>query len=440
MPAYSLTRTSTSRYETVAQLETKSFQDSFTWDGNDGASYHSSFTATLTTVCPTANRTWNYFTAASPVAAYVWYPYSLTMACSGGDPGTGDLPGYAYFKLYSSAGGYLMGSSPGVPASPLVPASSIPVYNSLANGGNIAGGASVQATGFIFNTSRNTLTMTADTGYVAGFTNVYTSTVFNTIFARSLQSTTVNQDLYTSSAELATSSVSLTLRNADYSIMGYVSYSCAPVKPVTANLEFITTPFGIKVTYRGNEVDSMTTNTASIVSTTTVGIVNQIMFFFSETLAGPYEYLATRTNITRTLVSSTSANPSNPAPTGQTAIITSAIFEYTGDISGNYLNTITVGKKYFFKVASVNDCCTAYQAESSATRIIAGEQSEPVYVQYGHAQFIKIRNFTDTTWVYPIDSTTLQPTHVYIRDSTNTTWINGEINIRNQANNGWILN
>jgi len=37
MPGYSLTRATASRYETVAQLETKSFQDAFTWDGNDGS-------------------------------------------------------------------------------------------------------------------------------------------------------------------------------------------------------------------------------------------------------------------------------------------------------------------------------------------------------------------------------------------------------------------
>jgi len=37
MPGYSLTRATASRYETVAQLETKSFQDDFTWDVNDGS-------------------------------------------------------------------------------------------------------------------------------------------------------------------------------------------------------------------------------------------------------------------------------------------------------------------------------------------------------------------------------------------------------------------
>lgn len=446
MPAYSLTRLSTQQYETVAQLEVKANQDSYRFSGNDGDSYYSNFTATLTTVCPTVNRTWNYF-GGGTVAAYVWYPYSLVLACSGGDAGagSGDLPGYAYFKLYNSAGSFLMGSSPGVPATPLVPASSIPAYNSLANGGAIGAGAAVQATGFIFNTSSNsnysryTLTMTASTTYLAGFTNVYTSTVFNSICARVTGAT--GQNFYQDPAELATSAVQVTTPLYSTScLMGYINYSCAPVKPVTASLNFITTPFGIQVEYTGDEVNSMTTNSASVVSTTTIGIVTRIMFFFSETLAGPYNYLATRPNITRTLVSSTSANPSNPAPTGQTQIITSAIFKYVGDISGNYLNTITIGKKYYFKVASVNDCCIQYQAEASTTRIAAGEQSEPVLVQYGHQQFIKIRNATNTDWVYPTDTTTQQPTLTYIRNANNNGWINGEVNIRNANNDGWILN
>ena len=97
-----------------------------------------------------------------------------------------------------------------------------------------------------------------------------------------------------------------------------------------------------------------------------------------------------------------------------------------------------IGKKYYFKVAAINDLCIQYQAEASTTRVAAGEASTSTYIQYGHAQFIKIRNQTNTAWVYPINATTLQPTFAYIKNSTNT-MVNGEINIKDASGN-WILN
>lgn len=68
MPVYSVSRTS--QYTTVAALETKTNQDGFSWDANPLNGNHSFFVVTRTTVCPDANRTWDYAVAASPTPAY----------------------------------------------------------------------------------------------------------------------------------------------------------------------------------------------------------------------------------------------------------------------------------------------------------------------------------------------------------------------------------
>ena len=394
MPVYSITRTN--QYTTVTALETKANQDSYTWDGIDGDSYHSNFVVGFLTVCPTANRTWNYSTPASPTAAYVWYPYSLTMACSGGNPdGSADRPGYAYFKLYTSTGSFIMGSSPGVPSTPLVPASSIPAYNSLANGGNISTGASVQATSFPFITSRNTLTLTANTTYVAGFTNVYTSTVFNSIFARATQT---GQNVYTSSGELATTSVSLTLRNAGSSIMGYLTYNASPPQPT--NLVITNTNTGISIICQSNEVQSF-------ISGVTASEVVYVRFFYSETLGGTYNYVGADTSITRTLISGTT-------------------YQYTATFEGG--TTLTQGKRYYFKVATMNDVCIQYQAENAGS-IPASEQSTAVLAQYGSANVVRVRNSANNGW------TTID---VKVRNATGG-WNTADVAVRNSANE-WLYN
>ena len=297
MPVYSLSRTT--QYTTVAQIETLANQEGYTYDGVDGNSYHTSVSVNFTTVCPTTNRTWDYFTPSAPSAAHVWYPYNLTMACSGGNPGgLGSRPGYAYFKMYTSTGTFIMSSSVGVPASPLVAASSIPIYNALAAGGNIPA-TSVQATTFPFTNSRNTLTQAANTTYLFGFTNVYTSTSFFTIFARKTSPAQTGQLIYINNAELASSSVttgSTVNSGIAQSMLGFIGYNAAPVQPTS--LTITTTSTGISITCEGNELNSLS-------SGTTVGAVTQLLLFYSLTSGGTYNVATTITTITRTLVSGT---------------------------------------------------------------------------------------------------------------------------------------
>ena len=102
MPVYSISRTS--QYTTVTALETKTNQDGFSWNGFDADGYASNFVVNLLTVCPTANRTWDYAVPATPTANSVWYPYSITLTVSGGNPnGNGARPGFAYLNLYTSS-------------------------------------------------------------------------------------------------------------------------------------------------------------------------------------------------------------------------------------------------------------------------------------------------------------------------------------------------
>jgi hypothetical protein len=196
-------------------------------------------------------------------------------------------------------------------------------------------------------------------------------------------------------------------------MMGFINYNAAPVKPT--NLVITTTTTGIQITCQCNEVQSL-----SVSSGTTVGDVSQILFLYSEDNV-TYKVLTTETLITRTLVSGTT-------------------YQYLASASGTYTNTITLGRKYYFKVAAINDLCIQYQAEE-ANRIAAGEASAAsLLAQYGRQQFIKIRNATNTAWVYPVNTTTLEPTLTRIRDALNTEWINGEVYIRNANNDDWILN
>ena len=407
MPVYSLSRT-LPQYTTVAQIETAGNQNGFTYDGVDGNSYHTSVIVDYLTVCPTANRTWNYFTPSAPSAAHVWYPYNLTMACSGGNPRIsgvlqGQRNGYAYFKMYNSTGTFLMSSSVGVPTSPLVAATSIPIYNALAAGGIIPD-TTVQATAFPFTNSRKTLTQAANTTYLFGFTNVYTSTQFYTIFARKTGQT--GQLIYINNAELASSSVttgSTVNSGIAQSMLGFVGYNAAPVQPTS--LIITTTSTGISITCQGDELNSLS-------SGTTVGAVTQLLLFYSLTSGGTYNVATTITTITRTLVSGTT-------------------YRYTAQSTG--IGALTLGQSYFFKVASINDVCIQYQAEA-ASRVAAGEQSIAVQQTYGAANFIKVRNSTNTAWANAsisvrtlIDGTlTWSGATIKKRSSTNT-WLKNSV-------------
>ena len=156
----------------------------------------------------------------------------------------------------------------------------------------------------------------------------------------------------------------------------------------------------------------------SLSSGTTVGAVSQILFLYSEDNV-TYKVLTTDTSITRTLVSGTT-------------------YQYLASASGTYTNTITLGRKYYFKVAAINDLCIQYQAEAPTTRVAAGEDSAASFAQYGRQQFIKIRNQTNTAWVYPVD-VNLVPTLTRIRNLADTQWIYGDVYIRDASGN-WVLN
>ena len=397
MPVYSISRTT--QYTTVAALETKGNQDGITFNGFDAQGYASNFVVTLLTVCPTANRTWNYFNATSPTAESVWYPYSITLTVSGGNPlGNGARPGIAYLNLYDSGGGYLMGSY---------------TSNSLAYAGTtsitVTTGPPVQATTFNITNSRNTLTVTTtSTTYLAGFVSPTTSTSFWNIFARTTGQTSQNV-YYDASVTYNSTFSTATVNNTTQSMMGFINYNAAPVQPTS--LVITTTTTGIQITCQCNEVQSLS-------SGTTVGAVSQILFLYSEDNV-TYKVLTTDTSITRTLVSGTT-------------------YQYLASASGTYTNTITLGRKYYFKVAAINDLCIQYQAEAPTTRVAAGEDSAASFAQYGRQQFIKIRNQTNTAWVYPVD-VNLVPTLTRIRNLADTQWIYGDVYIRDASGN-WVLN
>ena len=382
MPVYSISRTS--QYTTVATLETKANQDGYSWDGFDLTGYGSTFLVNYLTVCPAVNRTWNYATPATPTAAYVWYPYSMTMAVSGGEPtsGAGDRPGIAYLKLYSSTGAYIMGSF---------------TANTLANGGQIWNGASVQATSLAFTDSRNTLTLTANTTYVAGFSAPTTATAFYNIFARTTGQT--GQNVYVDTSVNPTGAMSLaSVSHATNSLMGYITYNTSPRQPT--NVVITTTSTGISVTCRSDEAQSYLS--------ATVGPVVYVRFFYSTTAGGTYNYLGADTSIVRTLISGTT-------------------YQYTAVFEGGV--TLEQGRKYYFKFATMNDVCIQYQSENAGS-IPASEQSTAVLAKYGSANLVNVRNATDSAW------NTLT---VKVRNTTGG-WNNAEVAIRNAANDAWLYN
>jgi hypothetical protein len=389
MPVYSVSRTS--QYTTVAALETKTNQDGFSWDANPLNGNHSFFVVTRTTVCPDANQTWDYAVAASPTPAYVWYPYSITLTVAGGNPnGLGQRPGIAYLKLYNSAGTYLMGSY---------------TTNGLETSGVsaifVTTGPSVQATTFTIVNSRNTLTLTAaSTTFGTGFAAPSAGTHWN-IFARTSGQTGQNVYIsaFSSTVNAGTGNISgASITQTTQSLMGFITYNACPPQPT--NLAITTTATGISITCQSNEAQSLVS--------ATVGLVVYVRFFYSTTVGGTYNYLGADTAITRTLISGTT-------------------YQYTATFSGGAL---TQGKRYYFKVATMNDLCIAYEAENAGS-IPASEQSTAVLAQYGRANIISVRNPTDTAWT-KID--------IKVRNAANTAWTNAEVAVRDATNTDWAYN
>jgi hypothetical protein len=384
MPVYSISRTS--QYTTVTALETKTNQDGFSWNGFDLDGYHNFFVVTRTTVCPVANQTWNYSVPATPTAVYVWYPYSITLTVSGGNPnGNGERPGIAYLKLYDSAGTYLMGSY---------------TTNALETAGAssilVSSGPSVQATTFTISNSRNTITLTAaSTTFGAGFAAPSTATAFWNIFARTTGQTsqTVYTSSFSSTANAGTGNISgQSITHASQSMMGFITYNAGPVKPT--NLVITQTTNGISITCRGNEAQSLS-------SGTTIGAVSQVMFFYSTTLGGTYAVLGTDTSITRTLISGTT-------------------YQYTAEITG----TLNLGEIYYFKVATKNDVSIQYQVDNAGS-VAASEQSDAVQASYGNLIY---RRTVANVW----GSSTVQVRGGGLWNN------NATIKKRNVANTEWI--
>lgn len=393
MPVYSVSRTS--QYTTVAALETKTNQDGFSWNGFDLDGYHSFFVVTRTTVCPVANQTWDYAVAAAPTSAYVWYPYSITLTVSGGNPnGLGQRPGIAYLKLYNSAGTYLMGS---YTTSGLATSGATAIFATT--------GPSVQATTFTIINSRNTLTLTAaSTTFAAGFAAPSTGTAFWNIFARVSAPAQTGQNVYTSAfsstANAGTGNiVGSSITHASQSMMGFITYNACPPQPTS--LVITTTATGMSITCQSNEAQSLVS--------ATVGAVVYVRFFYSTTIGGTYNYLGADTAITRTLISGTT-------------------YQYTATFSGGV--TLTQGERYYFKVATMNDLCIQYQAENAGS-IPASEQSTAVFAQYGRANIVSVRNPTNTAWT-KID--------VKVRNATNLAWTTAEVAVRDAANTNWAYN
>ena len=187
------------------------------------------------------------------------------------------------------------------------------------------------------------------------------------------------------------------------SMLGFVGYNAAPVQPTS--LIITTTSTGISITCQGDELNSLS-------SGTTVGAVTQLLLFYSLTSGGTYNVATTITTITRTLVSGTT-------------------YRYTAQATG--IGALTLGQSYFFKVASINDVCIQYQAEA-ASRVAAGQQSIAIQQTYGAANFIKVRNSTNTAWANASISVrtliggtlTWSGATIKKRSSTNT-WLNNSV-------------
>jgi hypothetical protein len=182
--------------------------------------------------------------------------------------------------------------------------------------------------------------------------------------------------------------------------MGFITYNASPPQPT--NLVITNTNTGISITCQSNEAQSF-------ISGVTASEVVYVRFFYSETLAGTYNYLGADTTITRTLISGTT-------------------YQYVATFEGG--TTLTQGKKYYFKVATMNDVCIAYQSENAGS-IPASEQSTAVFAQYGSANVVRVRNPGNSGW------TTID---VKVRNNANNAWTTAEVAVRNAANDTWLYN
>ena len=383
MPVYSISRTS--QYTTEATLETVANQNGMSYNGFPSQSIGFTFTATPTGICPTTNLLYNYTNVDAPVTSNVWYPYAVRMDVCGGNPDAqGQRPGYAWIKLWSSTGTFLMGYTATTPTLTSAGAASISFTPST-------NGVAVQSTEQLINNSRNTLAITTTTTYIAGFTNS-TNTLQWSIIARTTGQTGQSGYVDTSTGSQTSNFTIGAVTWATTSIMGYITYNNAPVQPT--NFTVTTTSEGISFTCRGDEVRSLS-------SGTTVGAVSSAFIFYTN--------LAT---LTTTKVAPTTFSRTLNAGT---------VYNYAGTLTSGP----TLGVEYAFAIATINDVCIATNANSASAR------STPVTAVFGlKPQLFFTRNVANNAW---------SNAAVGIRDATDSTWSHTAVYKRNTANTGWIF-
>jgi hypothetical protein len=384
MPVYSVSRTN--QYTTTAAIQSNVNQNFMFYDGFPSRSYGTLFNVAATTsVCPATNLAYNYTNPNSLVSASVWYPYSFSMAICGGNPDSqGSRPGYAFLKLWTSAGSFLMGYNVSTPT--LSQQTGVISFTISTNG------IPVLATTQVINNSRNAITITGSTNYILGFTNTTQVTDWTILARKSAQtSQSIYQDTSTGNASSAISTA--TISQTTSSMMGFITYNNAPVQPTSFTVT--NTATGISYSCQGDEVNSLA-------SGTTIGAVTTVKILYSTTSGSGYSTIAP-TTFTRTLVSGTT-------------------YSYTGTLT----TTLTSGSLYYFKIASVNDAALAYNANgggapSAEASAVFGAPPQLFYIRRpGNAAWSNVavgaRNAGNTGWTH---------TPVYKRDPTNTFWIAG---------------
>jgi hypothetical protein len=386
MPVYSVSRTN--QFTTTAAIQTAANQNFMFYDGFPSRSYGTLFNISATTsICPATNLAYNYTNPNSLVSASVWYPYSFSMAICGGQPQgeATNRPGYAFLKLWTSAGSFLMGHTA---ATPTLSQQNAGIISLTISTNNIP----VLATTQLVNNSRSAITITGSTNYIIGFTNTTQVTDWTILARRSAQtSQSIYQDTSTGNASSAISTA--TISQTTSSMMGFITYNNAPVQPTSFTMT--NTAAGVSYSCQGDEVNSLA-------SGTTIGAVTTVLILYSTTSGSGYSTVAP-TTFTRTLVSGTT-------------------YSYTGTLT----TTLTAGVLYYFKIATRNDAALAYNANG------AGAPSAEASAVFGTPpQLFFVRKPSNLAWsnvavgVRNAGNTGWTHTPVYKRDPTNTFWITG---------------
>jgi len=386
MPSYSISRTN--QYSAVTSIQSAANQSNSFYTGSSSISYGTLFNATPTGICPATNLMYNYTTPDTPTSSNSWYPYSLNIAVCGGQPqGQAARAGYAYLKLWDSNGAYLMGN---VVTTPTLTQQSAGTISDPISTNNIP----VLATTQIINNARAVISTNVSNNYIAGYTTSTTATQW-IIGARRVGQTGGNNRIYLDTTVGSSSSaISANTYYTSNSMLGFVSYSVAPVQPTSFSVT--TTSNGISYTCQADESTSLVS--ASI---TTNGAVSSLFIFYSTTSGSGFSKVAP-TSFVRTFSG------------------IGVIYTYTGTLT----TTLTVGQTYYFKVALINDACVAFNANAAGA--ISAEFGPVVF---GYPVLFQIRNITNTGW---------SNVAVGIRDPTNSSWSHASVYKRDPTNTFWI--